>query len=138
MKRLTVCLAVVLALGLVFVGCGEGKKENQRDNYLKAMMDLKNIGLSVEAYIADNYECPNVTTIGELKAKLFPAYVKSMPQKDPWGNPYVYKYVDKEKYFLGSGGSDGQFGGFEQKGTYNTYEGQDIIYSQGEFLLFPL
>jgi hypothetical protein len=138
MKKLAVCLAVVLALGLIFSGCGEGKKTNERDNYLKAMTDVKDIGMSVEAYSVDNYDCPNVATLGELKAKLFPTYIRSLPEKDPWGNPYIYKYVEKEVYMIGCGGSDGKFDGFEQKGTYSTYEGQDIIFSQGEFVLHPL
>ncbi|MCP5047986.1 MAG: hypothetical protein GY940_12490 [bacterium] len=112
---------------------------DEKGNYTDAMGTLKSIGTALESYQTDNYDNPNVATITELKATLEPFHIKGLPVKDPWGNDFVYKYGDKENYFVGSAGSDGKFDGFEQKGSYSVgnLTGQDIIFSNGDFVYAP-
>lgn len=108
---------------------------------IKATMgDMKFIGTAIESYITDNYKAPEVGSFVELKEILEPFYVRTLPLTDAWGNPFHYYHgtgETQDAYAVGSGGSDGKFEGFEQKGTYTDTEGKDIIFSSGEFTFAP-
>lgn len=104
------------------------------------MADMKSFAMAIESYITDYYEAPQVETLAELKEKLEPFYIKTLPMKDGWGNEFIYKHGTddaKDTYFIGSGGSDGKFEGFEQTGTYTDRKGKDIIFTNGEFVYSP-
>ena len=57
---------------------------------------------------------------------------------DAWGNPFHYKIDTKDNTFwLASGGSDGQFQGFDQEGTFTELVGEDIISYDNDFVFQP-
>lgn len=64
---------------------------------------------------------------GKLKIKLI--------LKDAWGGDFYFK-SDGVNWWIGSGGSDGQFAGFDQEGDYKHLgeEGEDI--SAGKDIIF--
>lgn len=102
--------------------------------------DMKTIGTALESYITDYYKAPEVESFAELKKILEPFYIKTLPLTDAWGNPFHYYHgtgESQDAYAVGSGGSDGKFEGFEQKGTYTDTKGKDIIFSNGEFTFAP-
>jgi hypothetical protein len=115
------------------------KNSALKAKYKLAMGDLREIGKLVESFIIDKYEAPNsineIFTLTEWGKQ----YKDKLPNKDPWGNNYLYKKdkFDKEKYWIGCAGNDDKFEGFNQKGTYEISEnkkGQDIIFSNGVFV----
>jgi hypothetical protein len=104
------------------------------------MIDMKAIGSCIEDYILDFYKSPEAESFAELEKLLSPFYIKVLPLTDAWGNPFHYYHGtgdDKDNYAIGSGGSDGKFDGFDQKGTYTDIYGKDIIFSNGKFTFVP-
>jgi hypothetical protein len=66
-----------------------------------------------------------------------PFYIRGLPLRDAWGNEFYYTQ-NGEDFMIASAGSDGMFDGFDQRGEYDTFEGQDIIYdSQESFVYGP-
>ncbi len=73
---------------------------------------------------------PKVATMGELKKTLDGAYTGDCPLRDEWGNEFLYLAApDASSYRLASAGSDGRFGGFDQKGAWAGFSGEDVILS---------
>jgi hypothetical protein len=158
MKKFSLVI-IILFVSLVIVNCGESKGDlnekvksagdpdekaelsgdlNEKVN--KALMDMKSIGTAIESYVTDEYKSPEFNTIQELKGVLEPFHIRKLPTIDPWGNPYLYKHGTGDKkyeYFVGCGGSDGIFEGFEQTGTYTEFTGKDIIYGNGYVVYGP-
>ncbi|MCK4761504.1 MAG: type II secretion system protein GspG [Candidatus Aminicenantes bacterium] len=119
-------------------------KGEQKGGQKATMGDLKSISMAVEAYMMDNGKAPEAQTILELKPILEPFYIKVLPIKDGWGFDFHYMHGagDKqEEYFIGSGGKDGIFEGFDQNGFYEVTGPQDfqedIIISNGAFVYGP-
>ncbi len=110
---------------------------------LKATMgDMKSIGTCIESYITDNYLAPQVENLEQLKDHVVPFHIKVLPLKDAWGNNFFYKRGDvgtdkQDYYWIGSGGSDGKFDGFDQSGNYDYSKGKDIIFHNGTFTYGP-
>lgn len=106
------------------------------------MMDLYVINLALESYITDFGYAPKVDSIIALKGKLEKFYIKTLPLKDAWGNPIIYK-VDKNNprnFYIASPGTDGKFKGFNQKGTWpfkDLNKGHDIIFKTDQFTYQP-
>jgi len=121
---------------------GEAQKAAEylnKSKYRTSLGDIKTIMMAVEDYMTDNYTAPKVTAFSDLKNALVPFYIKTMPVKDAWGKDFLYKVTGEKEdiYFIGSGGSDGIFEGFNQKGKYGELRGQDIIASCGVFVYAP-
>jgi hypothetical protein len=110
---------------------------SERLKYETTMNHMRQIGMALDAYSIDNTIYPNVNSIRHLPPFLIPTYTHRLPLSDPWGNDYQYKSLGSQGYFLGSGGSDGKFEGFNQVGIYKNLSGQDIIYKDGLFILSP-
>ena len=69
---------------------------------------------------------------------MVPTYIEEATLMDDWGNRFLYKVDTQNNTFrLASGGSDGQFQGFDQKGTYIEFKGQDIIFYDTDFVFQP-
>lgn len=73
--------------------------------------------------------------LADYKDKESGHLLKKLLLKDAWGNEFYFK-SDAENWWIGSAGSDGQFGGFEQEGEYKHLdeEGNDI--STGKDIIF--
>lgn len=116
----------------------------QKGEQKETVSNMKMISTAIEMYITDKGTPPQGNTLGEIKAKLEPFYIKSLPTKDGWGNDFVYQFISKSGnhiYFVGSGGRDGIFDGFEQSGFYEITKAndfnRDIIIKNGEIVYGP-
>jgi type II secretory pathway pseudopilin PulG len=116
----------------------------QKGKQKATMGDLKSIGMAIESYIADKKEAPQGQSLEEIKNKLQPFYIKKLPLKDGWGYDFLYKAGTGDKntsYYLGSGGKDGIFSGWDQNGFYlvagSSDFNQDIIFTNGAFTFGP-
>jgi hypothetical protein len=116
----------------------------QKGKQKATMGDMKSISAAIDSYITDKGEAPPGATMSELQAKLQPFYIKTLPLKDAWGNDFLYRHGTGDKkteYAVGSGGKDGVFNGWEQKGVYKVtaidHFGNDIIIADGKFTYGP-
>jgi hypothetical protein len=103
------------------------------------------LGLAIESFKAEYSYVPDVVEVDQLKTygdfvdKYLSRYIKPgqpLPLDDGWGNYFSYKSSGND-YWIGSGGSDGYFSGFEQIGVYTNLERSDVIYSNGKFIYSP-
>jgi len=129
----------------------------QRAKQKRTMADARTIATAWEARATDTNRYNAAATCGSgdvpgvgvsvdiLNTYLAPTYVKSFPQKDGWGNPWVFS-LDKtwglpgasgaaQAYAIISYGKDGVFSGNLCSVTTNF--DCDIIYSNGTFLQYP-
>ena len=115
------------------------KESDLAKQYAKAVNELSNIGIAIEAYFYDQQKFPEVKSLKELAAdpNFVPSFIGELPYLDPWGNEYLYLRPAEGTYRIGSAGSDGVFNGFEQAGNYELQPGKDIIYIWGGFQLWP-
>lgn len=116
----------------------------QKGEQKTTISNMKMISVAIDMYIVDNGTPPQGNTLEEIKAKLEPFYIKSLPTKDGWKNDFAYQFISKSGnhvYFVGSGGRDGIFNGFEQSGFYETTQindfDRDIIIKNGEIVYGP-
>lgn len=145
-------ILTIIIIGVVFFfNCGDseksdtsGKPDNPTEyqNYIQAMKDIKTLMNGVESFItfSEDMQVPVAENIQELKSLLEPEHLNNCPDKDPWGNDYLFKRIDEKSYYLASAGSDGQFKGFDQVGEYFVsmgLEGQDIVLKNGSFVYNP-
>lgn len=109
------------------------------------MRNMYILGLAIESFKADYSYVPDVSevdqlrTYGDFVGKYLSRYIKPgqpLPLDDGWGNYLYYKFADRD-YWIGSGGSDGKFSGFDQKGVYTDLENNDVIYSNAKFVYLP-
>lgn len=109
------------------------------------MRNMYILGLAIESFKASYSYVPDVVDVDQLKtygdfvSKFLSRYVKPgqpLPLEDGWGNYFYYKSADQD-YWIGSGGSDGKFSGFDQKGAYTELENNDVIYSNAKFVYLP-
>jgi hypothetical protein len=128
----------------VLTQLGEQVSTNELEKEYRASMDLiRRIGSSIEAYRTDHAGPPRVDSIYQLMKSggLVPAYLKIPILQDAWGYDLNYQTrMDggRRSYWIGSGGSDGSFAGFEQEWDQESTAGADIIYANGEFIMYPL
>ncbi len=136
---LSVPLGIVAAIAIpnLLTALQKGKQK-------ATMGDMKSIGLAIENYMTDNGKAPEGKTLLEIKSKLQPFYIKTLPLKDAWENDFHYRHGtgDKKKeYAIGSGGKDGVFNGWDQTGAYIVTEiagfGKDFIFTNGTFTYGP-
>jgi hypothetical protein len=101
------------------------------EQYEKTLNDIQSVVYAIEVYLLDEMEPP------PQLADMAPTYIEEATLLDVWGKRFLYK-VDTQNntFWLASGGSDGQFQGFDQKGTYIDLNGQDIIYSYENGFVF--
>jgi general secretion pathway protein G len=104
----------------------------------KAKIDIKQIGLALDMYAADNGQYP--TTEQGLSALVRKPtsppepmswerpYVEPTDFKDPWGNEYIYESPSTHEgydYDLSSLGADGQEGGEEDNADITNWIEED-------------
>ncbi|MFZ2071550.1 MAG: type II secretion system protein GspG [Halobacteriota archaeon] len=102
------------------------------EKYRKSLNDLSFTSVAIQRYLLDEMKLP-----GKL-ADLVPTFIEEAQLMDAWGNRFHYKInTQNNTFWLASGGSDGQFQGFDQKGAYVELKGQDIIFYDNDFVFQP-
>lgn len=115
---------------------------SQKAKQNATMADMKTIATAIDMYIVDKMVAPQGNSIAEIRVQLEPAYIRQLPLKDAWGNDFAYGIgKNKTDYYLGSGGRDGIFNGFDQNGMYsilnvNDFD-HDIVLRNGDFVYHP-
>ncbi|MCP5108172.1 MAG: hypothetical protein GY950_32595, partial [bacterium] len=116
----------------------------QKGKQKATMGDMKTIGLAIDSYMTDHNKAPEGKTLLEIKDKLQPFYIKTLPLKDAWGKDFHYSHgtTDNKVYYaIGSGGKNGVFKGWDRTEVYivTTMKGfdKDIIFSNGKFTFGP-
>lgn len=105
-------LVVMVIIGLLAALVSPKLFRNVDRSYVTAAKaQIKNFESGLQQYRLDNHKYP--TTEEGLNA-LKPDYMKEIP-KDPWGNPFVYRYPGEHgsEFDLLSYGKDGAQGGEE-------------------------
>lgn len=138
-KRL--CLIILLLISLpLYVFLTNLHLSIQRGYQKRNMADIYAIGTAVEEYaVAHNSYPPGHGTVSAIRGYLEPTYIKSLPEKDKWGNYFLYQSSsDLQSYTITSYGKD-----HKQDPGGDTYLGpitrftNDIRFSQGVFIAFP-
>ena len=100
--------------------------------YQETLQRLREIVLAVESFRIVKDKLP------ESLAVLVPDYLPKLVETDAWGNRLIIQIDPKKNtYRIASGGSDGRFAGFDQKGEYSDLAGQDMIFADGAPVFVP-
>jgi type II secretory pathway pseudopilin PulG len=78
-----------------------------RGKQKRTMGDMRTIATAVESYSIDFNAYPRVGSITALAALTEPTFVKRLPLRDGWGNPYRFE-SDGDEYSVSSAGPDGR------------------------------
>lgn len=133
------------------------EERHKRTPWEPTMADVRTVATAVEAYSTDENKYPDAATWSDLGKVLSPTYVKTMPQKDGWGNEYAYVVSDdKQRYRIVSSGADGVFEWDSRRivpltkaqqnaapdaplpePKYSDRLEDDIIYADGAFVQLP-
>lgn len=99
-------------------------------------VDLRTLSTSAEAYFTDHGEYPQAKTMEELKAKLSPGYVKTVPMTDGWGTPFAYRASSGRSghYRFVSAGPDRKFDPTSLVLGKRPAKSDDIIYADIELI----
>ena len=123
-------------------------KEDKAAHPWKATMaDLRTVATATEAYATDENKYPAVSSFSSLASILSPTYIKTMPEKDAWGTPYLYVVSsDGQHYRFVSAGADKRFD-FNAStiarlpentpGKASENMDDDIIFEDGRFIQYP-
>ena len=116
----------------------------KRHPWLRTLDDLRTIAGAAEAYATDNNHYPAAASIEELRTVLEPTYVRTLPLKDFWGNPFVWHTSpDGQHYRIISTGADGQMSFDSEIVDVNARPKEseslddDIIYQDDVFIRLP-
>ncbi len=132
----------------------------QRAKQKRTMADIRSIASAWEMYAIDNNgytaagtaeeitedeppsrpgEGDGLLAYDEVAAGLSPDYIKKLPEKDGWGNSYLFLTVQSgSSYLIGSLGKDGALDDGEwRRGEATTDFNCDIIYWNGSFIKYP-
>jgi type II secretion system protein G len=128
----------------------------QRSRQKRTMADMRSLATAWEARAVDvsRYNAAGalsalalatVDVSGTIEGELTPTYIKSLAEKDGWGNRYKFETeatVDAETaanmYVIRSPGRDGIFSATAASaGGATTNFNEDIIYSNGSFVQYP-
>ena len=119
----------------------------QRSKQKRTMADIRTIATAWEARATDtnsysaagaSFTWPSSTVSGPaLDGKLSPTYIKSLPQKDGWGDVYGFGTTSNgQVYGIRSAGKDNSFQSSITVGGTQAFD-CDIVYSNGSFIQFP-
>jgi general secretion pathway protein G len=124
----------------------------QRSKQKRTMADMRTIATGWEARATDinkynaagalTYPKTGVTT-DNLKTYISPTYIKTFPEKDGWGNTWLFgadqswgAATAAQAYAIASGGKDGAMETTPNGGASTNFD-CDIVYSNGTFLQYP-
>lgn len=110
----------------------------ERSKQKRTMADMRSLGSALEAYATEHRGYPQADNIDALRPQLTPKYMRQIPSVDGWAHPFRYATLENG-YALVSAGKNGTFDepptGYT-KGTTTQFD-CDIVFSNGEFLLYP-
>ena len=102
----------------------------------RTMADMRSTATAVESFAVDQNAYPVAATAAALAALVQPYYVKTVPTIDGWSNVFVVDSV-ATTYTISSNGKDGAASGCVL-GTVTTLFNQDICFSNGQFIQYPM
>lgn len=104
------------------------------------MGDMRTMATAIEAYAVDYGKYPRgITAIGSITPFLETTYIKKLPLRDGWGNPFYMVTTDSGlDYTLASYGRGGtaETAFWDTSATTNDFD-NDILYSNGSFWRYP-
>lgn len=102
----------------------------------RTKVDLRALSTAAEAYFTDHAEYPQAKTIEELRAKLSPEYLKTVPMKDAWGTPFAYRATRGRSghYRIVSAGPDRKFDPTSLDLRKRPAKSDDVIYADVELI----
>ncbi|HEX2641924.1 MAG TPA: hypothetical protein VHU81_02955 [Thermoanaerobaculia bacterium] len=164
----TVLLLFTLVAPLLLGAAPSAPSAGDTQNVKKAVSDLRSVGtatwawykaeveprrsaeakkaaekLAKEGKPVDLANIPVIST-ADLRKILVPKYIQTVPEQDPWGNPYEYRLNTTDPnapqlIAVRTAGQDGEFsstsydiGGFPVSRT-----GEDIAWMDGYFIRWP-
>ncbi len=123
-------------------------EEERSEPWEKTMEDLRTVATAAEAYATDENRYPIAGAYEDLGAILSPTYIKTLPEADAWGTPFVYvSSPDGQHYRFVSAGADKRFetGSDRVETLPEDFAGRssdnleaDIIFQDGIFVQFPV
>ena len=123
------------------------QEENNAHPWRRTMADLRTVATATEAYATDANKYPDVKSYDELRPILSPTYIRTLPEKDAWGTPFMYVVsADGQHYRFVSAGADKRFDwnattievlpeNFAGKAMDSA--DADIIFQDGQFVQYP-
>ena len=121
----------------------------QRSKQKRTMADMRTVATAWEARATDvnRYNAAGAVavtnTITQLTGALAPTYIKLLPPKDGWGNPWQFETdfaftatEAAQEYEVTSYGKDGLFSATVIGGATTNFN-NDIIFSNGVFTQYP-
>ncbi|MGH9459208.1 MAG: type IV pilin protein [Thermoanaerobaculia bacterium] len=123
----------------------------QRSKQKRTMADMRSIATAWEAratdtngYNAAGWSNLETVTISTLDGALAPTYIRSFPEKDGWGNDWVFgadvafgTTGNAQAYHIQATGRDGSAEASGDDGTKTTDFDCDIVYQNGTFVQWP-
>ncbi|MDH3627184.1 MAG: type II secretion system protein GspG [Acidobacteriota bacterium] len=118
------------------------------DRIKRSMSDLRSIGTAIESFSIDENVYPTqdsgLAPVTTIEADLEPTYIRTLPQVDGWGQPYLF-WSDGSQYTVLSMGADGILDphtrsgipGAQARGGATTDPNADIIFANGQFTQWP-
>jgi len=148
--ELLVSLAII---GIILaIGIPQLMNALQKARQKKSMADIRELATAIEAYAIDfrNYPPAGMQsvpvlyggidyptkTLGKTRLYVTPTYLKILPLVDGWNSWYLYNASDPD-YVIVSTGRDG-VASQPSSGGPTTNFNIDIVYSDGQFTVFPL
>ena len=124
----------------------------QRSKQKRTMADMRTIATAWEARATDGnkYNAAGAisypktgVTVDNLSTYLSPTYIKTFPQKDGWGNSWLFgadqswgAATAAQQYAIVSSAKDGALETSPAGGATTNFD-CDIVYSNGTFLCYP-
>ncbi|HEX4825415.1 MAG TPA: prepilin-type N-terminal cleavage/methylation domain-containing protein [Candidatus Polarisedimenticolaceae bacterium] len=102
----------------------------------RTMAELRSVGTAVESYAVDQNFYPTANTAATLATLVTPFYVKKVPTEDGWAHTFLVESAGND-YTVASPGKDGVASGCVV-GTVTTLFNQDVCFSNGRFIQWPL
>jgi general secretion pathway protein G len=133
-------LVVVGIIGVIAaIGVPNLLESTQRAKQRRSMADMKSIANAIGQYLQDTAIVPQVSgriiRRGTFSAALVPTYIADVPDRDGWGNSFVYRTTARDSYTLTSYGRDG-FN--SSNATRNDKDwGHDLVIINGLFTASP-
>ena len=133
-----------------------------RDVLRRSQADIRTIGQAIEEYAIDNNFYPRprcdreslngMCPVATLTPVLSPPYIRVLPVRDGWGNPYLYRsFSNGSSYAILTLGSDGvvtngdaldhffsniQAGKPQEAQSTHCFE-DEMVFMNGQFVFFP-
>lgn len=114
----------------------------QRSRTKRTMADMRTLGTAVEAFAVDHGHYPEINDwapCAEIESELSPVYVRTLPTTDAWGSAFQCR-SDGRHVVIVSPGGDGvveEDYKFEEVGRQTRAPDDDIVYSDGIFVVYP-